>query len=892
MVISSRHYRLKLIFAALLLNISLSLYAQRTVESVNDGWRFYKSDAAGAYNNQFEDAAWEKINLPHSWNSKDAYEQKDYYRGIAWYRKNIFIPQSAAGKNVYLRFDGALLSAEVYVNGKLAATHAGGYTAFQVDLTPYIQTGIQNTVAVKVDNSPQQIAPLSGDFTLFGGIYRDVWMITTGAVHFDMKNMASKGIFIQTPVVNEKQATTLVKGAIDNKGSKTRKVKVSNTIISPAGAVVSQKTAMLNLSAKQKTNFTISNPAVNSPLLWSPETPHLYTSRTTITDAASGKVLDELTSKVGYRWYRFDGATGFHLNGKPYKLSGVCRHQDQTGYGSALSAEQHKRDMQWIKDAGANFLRISHYPQSDVILEECDRLGVLVWEEIPVVDLISLTPEFANSTERQLREMIRQHYNHPSVIIWGYMNEIMLGTLRKIPEDQLPSFFTATAKMTQHLNKVAKEEDPTRLTATAQHENAPAYDTIGLAAIPDVLGWNLYQGWYSADVKDFGKFMDEQHRQHPDRVHIISEYGAGSDKRIHSLQPHCFDFSIEYAEYYHEEMLPMIRNRDFIAGAALWNMIDFGSANREESMPHINNKGIMYANRTPKDIYYYYQADFSKKPVVHIASRDWCNRVGLQLKAGDTTVKQPLKIYSNLDKVELFLNNVSLGVKVISNNKAVWEVPFAQGMNQLEARGVRNGVVCKDASTVHFTFQPGDVRKIDDAFELGVNVGSNCFFTDDASGFTWLPDQPYKPGSWGYVGGVEFTNTPGRIGIQTAIIATHNVPLFQTMRAGMEAYKFDVPDGQYEITLGFAEPGAKPEFIINDIGYDANKTKDNSVFDVSINGVAKLKDLNLLETYGAVTAVEKKYIIDVKNNTGVTVNFRSVKGPALLSAIKIKRKGN
>lgn len=880
-----------LFWIGLLLNTTLLLQAQRTVESINDGWRFYKADIAGAPAEDLDDSGWLPVNLPHSWNSKDAYERKDYYRGAAWYRKILFFPQSYSGKNIYLRFDGALLSAAVYINGKLITNHQGGYTAFQVDATPYLQSGKQNTIAVKVDNSPQEIAPLSGDFTLFGGIYRDVWLITTNTVHFDMSNLASKGVFIQTPSVSESQAATVVTGAIQNEEDSKKKVKITNTIISPAGTIVSYKTEILNLAAKQKINFTIKNPVINNPLLWSPETPHLYTCKTTLTDAISGKVLDELDNKTGYRWYRFDGATGFHLNGKPYKLSGVCRHQDQIGFGNALSAAQHKRDMQLIKSSGANFLRIAHYPQSDIILEECDRLGILAWEEIPVVDMISIAPEFTATTESQLREMIRQHYNHPSVIIWGYMNEVMLGTLRKIPENQHKIFFEATAQMARRLNKIVKEEDPYRFTATAQHENVPAYDSIGLSPIPDVLGWNLYQGWYGADVNDFGKFMDSQHRQHPNRVHIISEYGAGSDKRIHSLKPHCFDFSIEYAEYYHEAMLPMIMSRDYIAGSALWNMIDFGSANREESMPHINNKGITYADRTPKDIFYYYKSYFNKEPMLHIASGDWNNRAGLQLKPGDTTVTQPLKVYANLAEVTLFLNGRSLGVKKMRNNNAVWDIPFLRGMNRLEAIGEKNGVLYKDASQIQFSFQPDDVKRIDDAFELGVNVGSNCFFTDDASGFTWLPDQPYKKGSWGYVGGTEFTNSPGRIGIQTEIKGTHNTPLYQTMRAGIEAYKFDLPDGRYELTLGFAEPGARPEFIINDIGYDPNKTKDNSVFNVAVNGIEKLSRFNLLETYGAVTAVDKKYMVDVRSNSGITVSFQSVKGITLLSTIKVKRIG-
>ncbi|SDD25775.1 glycoside hydrolase family 2 TIM barrel-domain containing protein [Niabella drilacis] len=879
----------KFFFLFLLSGAVLVARAQRAVESFNDGWYFYRGDMAGAPGKNGDEAQWKPVHLPHSWNSEDAYQTKNYYRGVGWYRKRIFIPETPDGKRVYLKFDGALLSAAVYVNGKPVTKHEGGYTAFQAEITPYLHAG-ENLVAVKVDNSPQQIAPLSGDFTLFGGIYRDAWKITTAAVHFDMNNSGSKGVFIQTPVVSEKRAVTIVTGAVQNDGTKNKKVKISNAVISPSGTVVSVKSETVSIPSKQMVRFSIKNPPVTDPLLWSPETPRLYTCKTTIADAVTGELLDALTNRIGYRWYRFDGGEGFFLNGRPYKLLGVSRHQDQAGFGNALSAEQHRRDVQLIKDLGANFLRISHYPQSDVVLEECDRLGILAWEEIPVVDMISLAPEFAKTTETQLREMIRQHYNHPAVIVWGYMNEIMLGTLRKIPPEQYRRYFDATVKMARHLNAVVKEEDPHRFTATAQHENLPAYDSIGLSPVPDVLGWNLYQGWYGGDVKAFGTFMDDQHRLHPGRAHIISEYGAGADRRIHSLRPQCFDFSIEYAESYHEAMWPMIRDRKYIAGSSLWNLIDFGSANREETMPHVNNKGIVYADRSPKDMFYYYKASFNKEPVVHIASRDWDNRAGLQLKPEDSTVIQPLKVYSNLDRIELFANGRSLGVKEVHNCMAIWDLPFTRGVNELEARGQKNGIVFKDRSQVRFAFQPNHVSHVDNAFDLGVNVGSNCFFTEQASGFTWLPDQEYRPGSWGYIGGQEFTNTPGRIGIQTEIKGTHNIPLYQTMRAGLKAYRFDVPDGQYEVTLGFAEPGAKPEFIINDIGYDPNRTKDNSVFNISINGVEKLNHFNLLESYGAATAVDRKYMVDVKNNEGITVDFQPVKGATLLSVIKVKRK--
>lgn len=875
-----------LIFALFALG-AFPLFGQRQIESINDGWRFYKGHMEGAVNISFDDTDWKKITIPHTWNAQDAYQTKDYYRGIGWYRKALFVPKS--DKRLYIKFDAALLKADVYINGKLVGTHKGGYTAFNIDITDYVKKGALNTLAVKVDNSYQDIAPLSGDFTLWGGLYRDVWLISTEEVHFDMSNMGSKGIFVETPHVSKEKATVVVRGAVESHVEKNSRIKIVNTIEDKHGKIVARKEQTFAVKPNTKKDFSITFGEIKSPELWSPENPYLYVVKTQIEDLKTKSIIDEITNLLGFRWFKFEGKTGFHLNGEPYKLLGVCRHQDQQGLGSALSDELHRRDMQLIKDMGANYIRISHYPQDDAILEMCDELGLLAWEEIPIVDMVAPTPEFFENTENELREMIRQHYNHPSIIMWGYMNEILLGTLRKVAPEKQEEVFAATQKLAARLEKVLHEEDPHRVSVVAQHEDVKNYDRLGLSSISDVLGWNLYQGWYGGDVSLFGKFMDDQHALHPERPLIVSEYGAGSDKRIHSLQPECFDFSIEYQQYYHEEMMKMILERPHVAGSALWNFIDFGSAFREESMSHINNKGIVYADRTPKDVYYFYQALLRKDPVLHIATRDWTNRTGIKLKAGDKAVVQPIKVYSNMETVELVINGQSLGKKTVTDNMAVWEVPFVDGQNLLSAKGHNGDEQVSDAIQVSFKSQPFELQQLDDQFELGVNVGSTSFFTDEFSGFTWIPEKPYEKGSWGYVGGEILRNTPDRIGIQLEIGGTHNVPLYQTMRMGLEEFRFDVPEGNYEIELHFTEPGERQTSILNDLGFDPNRTKDNSVFNVYINGVQKLQDFNILEQYGAVTAVNKKYLIKAEGEEGINVKFEAQKGLPLISAIKVRK---
>ncbi|MCD8167130.1 MAG: DUF4982 domain-containing protein [Bacteroides sp.] len=542
-----------------------------------------------------------------------------------------------------------------------------------------------------------------------------------------------------------------------------------------------------------------------------------------------------------------------------------------------------------IRELGTNFLRISHYPQDDAILEQCNRLRIIAWEEIPVVNYIAPNEEFTRNCETLLREMIRQHYNHPSVLMWGYMNEIMLGTLKKEKEPGYEPLKKETARLTQRLEEIVHEEDPYRVSVTAQHENIPAYEDTGLSAIPDVLGWNLYQGWYGGRVTDFGKFMNEQHRLHPERSHIISEYGAGSDIRIHSLQPECFDFSIEYQQYYTEEMLRQINERPYIAGASMWNFIDFGSALREESMPHINNKGIVYADRRPKDIYYYYQAIWASQPVLHIASRDWQHRTGIRPLNREDRAEQPVKIYSNLPEAELWLNGVSLGHKPLVNGHAVWQVPFREGDNTLIARGVTaEGEKAEDVLRVAMHWQPSDLTVPIADLDLGINVGSTAYFTDAHSGFTWVPDKPYEAGSWGYTGGEIYRSNPSRLGIQAEVTGTENQPLFQTLRSGIREYRFDVPQGRYEVELLFADPREKTA-LLYDLGGAVNRQADKGrVFGVTLNGEPVLDKLDLHREYGSLFAVTRRYIVKSEGDEGIRVGFHPVQGETILNGIRIR----
>lgn len=852
--------------------------AQRVTKTINSGWKFHLGTAPSTFN----DDDWCEIHLPHTWNT-DAYVHKNYYRGTGWYRRKLSLPSSWKEKQVFLKLDAASKDAAVYVNGKLAGQHVGGYTACTFDITSYLNYNQTNTLDIRVDNARQDVAPISGDFTFFGGIYRDVWLTAVPAQHFNLTNHASDGIFISTPNVSKEQGTIAVRSEIKNDADVQAALRLVCSIYAPDGALVQRRTDEVCLDGKSTLKVLQTSDVIQSPQLWTPETPYLYTVRMELKDARTNEVKDCSEHHAAFRWVDFDAKKGFFLNGKPYKLRGICRHQDQKPLGVALTDEMHRRDFRLMKDMGANFIRISHYPQDDALLEMCDKEGMLVWEEIPIIDIVPDTPGYAEHCEQNLREMIRQHYNHPSIILWGYMNEILLVTQRRYQtEETFAPVLDRTLALANRLEQVLKEEDSSRQSVMAFH-GSNIYNERGLSDVTDVVGWNLYSGWYGGDLKGFDRFLEEQQRSWPNHPLLVSEYGAGSDRRLHSLKPRPFDFSIEYQQIYLEHYLPVLEHTPYVCGGTHWNFIDFASALRDESMPRINNKGLVYADRTPKDVYYYYQAAWRQDiPVLHIASRDWCYRSGAT--ADNRPVVQPVKVYTNLPEVELFIDGRSLGRQKVENFHAVFQVPFTEGTPYLSARGNYQGRIVNDG--LHIRFTPVPMNWTDEVnsrtWELAVNVGSQCFYTSDESQLTWVPDQPYVKGSWGYVGGKE-QNT------QAEIVQTADVPLYQSMREGLEAYRFDVPSGNFEVELLFTDIYRSTETAAYLLGKGNRDSPELlSRFEISINHQVVESACAPAEEAGYHRAVRKRYLIRTEKD-GLNICFRSLQGKCFLSGIKLRK---
>jgi len=843
----------------------ICISAQRTEMDFNDHWQFLKKQ-----NLENADAPdWKNVKIPHIWNL-DAYEKRDYERNQFWYQKLFDIPENLKNKELFLRFEAVNSYAEVYLNGNLLTKHSGGYSAFHVKLPKEFLKEKQNRITVKADNRNINIPPLSGDFTIFGGMYRNVKLIAVEKQHFSLENFGSKGVFISTPEVSEALGMVSVKGNITNFDTSLQlKISVKNQ-----GTAVFSETFPLS-----NENFSINTIKINAPKLWSPETPNLYLAEIQL--EKNGKIIDELPVSFGFRWFSADTKNGFMLNGKPLKLMGTNRHQDKFPYGIAVPKEIHWEDVKLIKETGANFLRLAHYQQDDEVLKACDSLGLMVWEEIPVVDIISESGLFKLNAENQLKEMVRQHYNHPSVVFWGYMNEPVIQVQYRVEKEKQPEFYQKTVELAKHLEQLLKQEDDSRLSVIAFH-GTNLYNEIGMNGIADVTGWNLYQGWYGDRLEDFEKFTDEQNKNYPEQPIIISEFGAGSDKRLHSLKPETFDFSIEYQQKYLEHYLPEIEKRPYIIGATEWNFIDFNVATRQESMPRTNNKGLVYNDRTPKDVYYYFQAFLRKDiPVLHIAADDWKTRSAV---TDNEFYSFPVKVYSNQKNIRLIVNGNEVQTKSTDNFNAVFQVKLNKGKNIVEAVSAEHPGI-SDKKEIVLNLIPETLKNAKN-IDIAINAGSNCDFFDEKNKIFWMTDRAYTPGSWGFIGGEIFRKSSDRIGTTAEVVNTANTPLFQIKRENIREYRFDVPKGNYEIELGFADLYNAPQKQAYDLSKNIRQNENLNVFNVYINDVLVLENFCPYEIAGNNSAIIKNFPAKSKKGK-IIIRFEKISGASFLNSVRI-----
>lgn len=873
---------------AILLLMPLTAIHASVKYTINEAWQFSRGDDPRKLQRGYDDSEWESVNLPHTWNAKDADDDEPgYYRGVGWYRKSLFIDSNTIGKTTSIFFDGANQVTELYVNWKFVGSHRGGYTRFAFDITDFITPGSTNLIAIKVDNSHDlSIPPLSADFTFFGGIYRNVYLLVKEKTSLSIADFASDGIYIRTKSVSEKKAVVEVETLLDNKLDRKRDVILVNTIITPDGKelLVSERKQKLNagsVRASFSKEFVIGNPE-----LWSTDHPQLYLLKTVILDATTRKELDSQLNTFGLRWYSFDAKKGFSLNGKHLKLIGTNRHQCYLGKGNALPDELHIADIRLLKEMGGNMLRIAHYPQDPLILQMCDKLGIITSVEIPIVNEITETDEFLHNSLVMTEEMVKQNFNHPSLVIWAYMNEVMLRPPFADDSMRHAQYSREVNKHAVAIERLLRKLDTSRYTMIPFHGSLKRYEEANLINVPMLTGWNLYQGWYGGNVKDFDNYLADYHKKYPQKPILITEYGADVDDRVHSFNPQRFDFSVEYGDLYHEHYLQTILKNDYIAGATIWNLNDFYSESRTDAVPHVNTKGITTRDRQLKNTYLLYKVTLAKEPMAFIGTKSWISRAGID--QGDGTCLQPLKIYSNQPELDVYINGSLIKRISLTNRFQSIDIPFRDGENKIE---LRDGNKVYDLALFNFTLLPSDLKK-NEFKEINVMLGSTRYFEDRQAKIAWIPEQQYQPGSWGYVGGKPVRpRTKSGVLPTTAgnIINTENDPVFQTQREDLQSFRLDVQNGQYAVYLYWADLTVPAEKLVYNLGSNVeDDKKEYSVLNVNINRQQILRDFEIKAGKGR-EGIIKKVLVNVTDGRGITVDLEAVKGKTVLNAIRVVR---
>ena len=655
----------RLVSVVLFMLYGMSMFAQRQDILLNNDWNF-------RFSHQVQKGTEVRVDLPHTWNAQDALSGKiDYKRGIGNYEKNLFIRPEWKGKRLFIRFEGVNNIADVFINRRHIGEHRGGYGAFIFEITGKVEYGKENSILVRVNNGEQlDIMPLVGDFNFYGGIYRDVHLLITDETCISPLDYASPGVRLIQDSVSHRYAKVRAIVDLSNGSSGNQEVEL-NVRLLDGQRVVKEGTKNVNLSGnevmQQELTFEI-----DQPHLWNGrQDPFLYQAEVTL--FRNGQMVDRVTQPLGLRFYRIDSDKGFFLNGKHLPLKGVCRHQDRSEVGNALRPQHHEEDAALMLEMGVNAVRLAHYPQATYFYDLMDKNGIIVWAEIPFVGpggyndkgFVDL-PAFRANGKEQLKELIRQHYNHPSICVWGLFNE-------------LPELGDNPVEYIKELNVLAHQEDTTRPTTSASNQMGD------LNFITDAIAWNRYDGWYGGTPADLGKWLDRMHKDHPEICIAISEYGAGAsiyhqqDSLVKTV-PTSWWHPENWQTYYHIENWKTISSRPYVWGSFVWNMFDFGAAHRTEGdRPGINDKGLVtFDRKVRKDAFYFYKANWNReKPMLYLTGKR--NTVRTQRL-------QTITAFTNLSGAELFVNGKSYG-KAIPDSYAILEwknVELEPGENEIK----------------------------------------------------------------------------------------------------------------------------------------------------------------------------------------------------------------
>lgn len=623
----------------------------RTIQKITKDWTFIYHDNTRTV-----------LDLPHTWNAVDGQDGgNDYWRGTCCYEKKFKKPEFDAEKElVYLQFHGVNASARVILNGKEVCTHDGGYSTFRGDVTGLLEA--ENEMLVYVDNSVNtKVYPQKADFTFYGGIYRDVELLTVSKAHFDLDYFGGTGMKV-TPEVEGKDAKILVET-----WNNTENGEVKVTLFDAERNIVAEGNG-------EKTTLYVTDVH-----LWNGvNDPYLYSVHAQLW--VDGELADEIETSCGVRYFHFDPDRGFFLNGKPYNLHGVSRHQDFKGIGNAITKEHHDRDMELIREVGANTIRLAHYQHDQYFYDLCDRYGMIVWAEIPYIS--EHLADGNENTISQMKELIVQNYNHPCIVTWGLSNEITISG-RRYKKQMLKNHHV--------LQNMVKEMDPTRVTTLACYAVCPHWHPV--AHISDIVGWNLYLGWYVPGFFLNDLWIGLWRLLYPKRCLGFSEYGAEGMPNLHSAKPRRGDNTEEYQNKYHEYMLECFKRHPYMWGNYVWNMFDFAAdARNQGGDPGMNHKGLVtFDRKLKKDCFYLYKAYWTEDPFVYLAGRRYEYR---------TEAVTEITVYSTCGEVSLYNNG-----KLVETKKGNRVFKFKMTMEDENHLEVKAGN-CTDAAVIYKTDKP------------------------------------------------------------------------------------------------------------------------------------------------------------------------------------------
>jgi beta-galactosidase len=871
---------------------TLSQEDPRSSLTFSSGWRFSLSQDDNGSEPLPDASSWMEVSVPHTWNRVGYYMPDTLGRvntpatinktqGIGWYRLSFVSPRHLRGKKAWLEFDAASRTAEVWLNGIHLGNHAGGFSRFRLDATNAIRPGAPNLLVVRTDNRrptaggpTADVLPLSGDFFVHGGLYRPVRLVVTDAIHFDMLDYGGPGVYASTSAIADGRAQIAVRARVVNDATRAAPVTIEAALLDERGAVAATMSRQASLAAGE-TSVVETSLSVERARLWQGVTdPYLYRLVVEIR-GANGRVLDRFDRPFGIRQMRFDPKQGFTLNGQLLRLHGVGLHQDLEGKGWAMTREDIEADVRLIREMGANTIRLTHYQHGTPIHEFADRDGLILWDEIPLVSVWTLSPGQSTATEgllanarQQLRELIRQNFNHASVAVWGIGNELDFGNSmpqflaggQGVPPDPLP--------LLNEMNRLAKLEDPTRLTALANccegRLFASNVEIPNVAPTADLAGANRYFGWYYGKVDDLGRHLDETRKAHPSQPLALAEYGAGGAISIHTDNPLGATVDSrgrfqpeEYQNYLHERSWAAIASRSDLSATWLWNSFDFATTVRKEGdSEDINTKGLVtYDRMVKKDAFFFYKANWATSPTVHVTGRRYVDRV---------YPVTDVRLYSNAPETELRVNGRTLGSQKDCPVKVcVWpSVQLREGTNDILAIGRFGHQTIEDRVEWRIASGEGARFRIDSGTMVAAKAKSGLYGSDH-----------FFEG--GESKSVNRSADYGRPAERKVILGTEEPDVAATYREGTFAYRIPTGPGNFRVKLTFVEPMAPA---------------GQRQFDVIANGQKKLQNLDVAQAAGApLKALERSFDVRVADGE-LKLQFAPAKGSAIVSAVEVERR--